>query len=167
MRPAKRGKVATCACGKLGDDTCSICQILMFRRKRTALRWNACRLGNWSEHWLHTACDIVGDGGSKDVISLIAQRRFDMKNDDIDVCARLVALLARMNHTETGRSIFNICKSSFEKHKSDLCIIASSYYQALSECKAEAYQTAKKAKDRNRMQMARCIADMYSIKMSI
>ena len=166
MRASKRSKTAQCACGKVGEDMCSICQILMYPRKKLAQQWNELRLGNWSENWLNIASDIVVDGGSKDVVSIIAERRTEMSTDDIDVCAQLVSQLCRRNQIETARKIFAMCKRSFEKQKSELCIIASSFIEPLKYCTAEAYQIAKRARDKNRLEMAKCIADKYSLDMS-
>ena len=167
MRASKRSKKAQCACGRLGEDTCSICQIIINAKKRRAVQWDTLRLGEWSDHWLYTASDIVVDGGSKDVVSIVAQRKIDMTNDEINVCARLVAELHRRNQRDTGQLIFSLCKKLFERLKSEFCIIASSYYEILENCQPEAYQIAKKARDMNRLSMAKCIADMYRIKIKI
>lgn len=162
MRPAKRGKVAVCRfCNRPADDVCSVCSIILHRRKAVAQRWNLCRLGKFGDHWLNAACDVVGDDGVEDVIAVVGSRLQDMSEEDVDVCARLVALCHRCGHKLAGDRLFALCRRRFQRTKSKMAIIASTFCMPLDDAGPQALATLREAVDRGRFPMASAIVKSY------
>ena len=165
MRPAKRSKLALCAtCGKPADEKCAICQIITKRQVDVAKRWNICRLGKFSEHWLDAAIDVIQDGGFQDVLAVVGSKISDIDIEQVDVCANLVCCISRMDHLQSeGEKLYNLCFGRFQKSKSNYCVLASTHHFPLKNAQREALRTAKNAIALGRKKAADVICCMYGI----
>jgi hypothetical protein len=78
------------------------------------------------KNWLDTALDML-EFAPNDVMSVTCIRWEKATPDEVDIVAQLVGLCYRSGHEEIGKRIYTSYRSRFQEHKSEFCVLASTW----------------------------------------
>jgi len=155
-------KLKTSKCEHCGIEACGICQIIVKRKRDTLERWYRCR-GRLNEEWLTATFDVVfTEGGGKrvlDYLHLVDITDTVETDDDIDIIARLVALLFRGGENDLAAQIYDTFKDRFHKAKTEMCIWASTWVDDEIENAVKVEGLLRELRIRGRC--TRAVVDLY------